>query len=69
VNFYKSSSSNVLGTLFAGPLVINSTTQDIKFQNKSATFNSLTEFLQIRAVISGANLTAGNDVLVGVGLY
>ena len=69
VNFYKSSSSNVLGTLFAGPLVINSGTQTLKFQNKSATFNPLTEYLQIRCVVSGADLTASNDVLVGVGLY
>ena len=69
VDLYKSSSANVLGTQFAGPLVINATTKDVKFQNKCATFNALTEYLQIRCVISGADLTAGNDVLVGVALY
>jgi hypothetical protein len=70
VTLYKSSTTpNSLGTLFAGPLVINSTTQSVKFQNKSATFNPLTEFLQIRCVISGQDLTAGNDVTAGIALY
>jgi hypothetical protein len=69
VNFYKSTTSNVLGTLFAGPLVLNSTTQTVKFQNKSASFNPLTDYLQVQCGVTGANLAVGNDVLVGVGLY
>jgi hypothetical protein len=69
VTFYKSTTPNTLGTQFAGPLVINSTTPVVKFQNSCATFTPLVDFLQIRCVISGASLTAGNDITVGVGLY
>ena len=69
VTFYKSTSPNVLGTSFAGPLVINVGTQITKFQNKCTTFNPLTDFLQIQCVISGANLTAGNNVCVAIAGY
>ena len=66
--FYKSTSSLVLGTLFA-TLVLNSSTQIANFVNISTTFNALTDFLQIRVVVSGANLTAGTDVITSVSLY
>jgi hypothetical protein len=70
VTFYKSTSSNTLGTAFAGPLILTSTgPQTLKFQNKSATFNPLTDYLQVECVIAVSNLAVGNDVLVGVGLY
>ena len=68
VNFLKSSSSGVAGTSFAS-LVLNSTTQLARFQTSSATFNPLTQFLQIQVVVSGANLTAGCDIIVSVALY
>ena len=68
VNFKKSTSSNVAGTTFAS-LVLNSSTQITKFNNISSTFNTLTDFLQIQAVISGANLTAGCDIIVAVSTY
>jgi len=68
VTFYNATSPSVLGTSFAS-LTINSTTQNAKFNNLSSTFTGATNYLQVVCVISGANLTAGNDVVVGIGLY
>ena len=66
--YYKSTSLSVLGTLFA-TLVLNSSTQIANFTTISISFNSLTDFLQVEIVVSGANLTAGTDVITSVSLY
>jgi hypothetical protein len=68
VTFYNSTNMFVLGTSFAS-LTINSTTQVAKFNNTSSTFIGGTSYLQIVCVVSGANLSSGNDILVGIGLY
>jgi hypothetical protein len=68
INFLKSTSATVAGTTFAS-LVLNSSTQITKFTNISSSFNTLTDFLQIQVVVSGANLTAGCDIIVAVSTY
>jgi hypothetical protein len=68
VSFLKSSSSGVAGTSF-GSVVLNSTQQINRLIGVSSTFNALTDFLQIRVVVSGANLTAGCDIICAVGVY
>jgi hypothetical protein len=74
VNLYKSDSPTLLGngtnngTPFA-VLVITSAVPLFKFQNKVGRFNPTTEFLQVQAEVSGATLTAGTDVTLGLGLY
>jgi hypothetical protein len=68
VSFLKSSSSGVAGTSF-GSVVLNSTKQIDRLIGISSTFNALTDFLQIRAVVSGANLTAGCDIICSVVVY
>ena len=68
VSFLKSASSGTSGTSFAS-LVLNSTTQIAKFTGISSTFNTMTDFLQIRVAVSGANLTAGCDIICTVGVY
>ena len=65
---YKSASSSVLGTSFAS-MVLNSSTQIASFTGISSSFNPLTDFLQVQIVVSGANLTAGTDISVGLSLY
>jgi hypothetical protein len=68
VTFYNSTNMFGLGTSFAS-LTINSTTQVAKFNNKSSIFIGGTSYLQIVCVVSGANLSSGNDIVVGIGLY
>ena len=68
VNFIKSTSSGVVGTTFAS-LVLNSSTHIVQFTNISSSFEKLTDFLQIQVVVSGDNLTAGCDIIVGVSTY
>lgn len=68
VTFYKSTSSSVLGTSFTS-LVLNSSTQIAHFSGTSISFNALTDFLQIRVVVSGASLTTGTDIITSVSLY
>jgi hypothetical protein len=65
---FKSTSSSVLGTSFAS-MVLNSSTQIASFSGISSTFNRLTDFLQVQIVVSGANLTAGTDISIGLALY
>jgi hypothetical protein len=67
VTLYKSQVPNILGTSFA-TLTINSTSINAKFQNISMTFTS-GDYIQVQCVISGANLTAGNDIIVGLAIY
>jgi hypothetical protein len=68
VNFLKSSSSSNAGTAFAS-LVLNSTVQIARFQTASATFNPLTDFLQIQVVVSEQVLTIGCDIMCTIALY
>ena len=68
LNFKKSTTIGVAGTTFAS-LVLNSTTQVAQFTNISSSFNKLTDFLQIQAIVSGDNLTAGCDIIVAVSTY
>jgi len=68
VTLYKSTSSSVLGTSFAS-MVLNSSTQIASFSGISSTFTRLTDFLQVRIVVSGANLTAGTDISIGLAIY
>ena len=68
VTLYKSSLPRTLGTAFAS-MVLNSTTQTNYFTNVSSTFNARTDFLQVQVVVSGANLTAGCDIMISVSTY
>ena len=70
VMFYKASVISATGDLFAA-LSINSSTQTSSFNNDgfSTSFNALTEFLQIRIEITGANLSPGCDIIVAVATY
>jgi hypothetical protein len=68
VRLYKSTSSSVLGTSFAS-MVLNSSTQLASFTGISSTFRRLTDFLQVEIQVSGANLTAGTDISIGLSLY
>jgi hypothetical protein len=58
----------VLGTSFA-TMVLNSSTQLASFTGISSTFSRLTDFLQVEIQVSGANLTAGTDISIGLSLY
>ena len=68
VSFLKSTSKGVDGTAFA-TLTLNSATQVARFNTISSSFTPLTDFLQIKVVVSGANLTAGCDIICSVSLY
>jgi hypothetical protein len=68
VTILKSTSSSVLGTSFA-TMVLNSSTQITSFTGISSIFNRLTDFLQVRIVVSGANLTAGTDISICLAIY
>lgn len=67
VGLYKSTSPNVLGTLFKSA-VLNSTTQNVTIDNFATTFE-LTDYFQSRCVISGGSLTAGTNICIAIGLY
>ena len=69
VNFYKSTTQGVLGTQFAGPIVLNSSTQSARFQNSSTSFRPGIDYIQVQCIVSGAALTVGNDIDVGIALY
>ena len=67
VGLYKSSTPNVLGTLFKSA-VLNSTTQNLTINNFATTFDP-TEYFQARCVIAGGPLTAGTNICIAIGLY
>ena len=52
-------------------IVINSSTPGFtkKLQNKSATFATTTDYLVVQCITTGTNLTAGTNIIVGIGLY
>ena len=66
--FYKSTVISTTEVQYA-TLTINSMTQTSSFINTSISFNALTDFLQIRIVITGANLSPGCDIIVAVATY
>ena len=67
VGMYKSSSPNVLGTLFKST-TLNSSNQNVIINNFATTFET-NEYFQARCVISGGSLTAGTNICIAIGLY
>lgn len=72
VKFYKTQTHGALGTQILDTIVLNNASAPIytkKLQNKSATFNASTELLVVECITTGAVLTAGTNIIVGIGLY
>jgi hypothetical protein len=67
VGLYKSSTPNVLGTLFKSA-ILNSSTQNVVINNFATTFET-SEYFQARCVISGGSLIAGTNICIAIGLY
>lgn len=67
VGLYKSSTPNVLGTLFKSA-TLNSSTQNVVINNFATTFET-NEYFQARCDISGVSLTAGTNICIAIGLY
>lgn len=67
VGLFKSSTPNVLGTLFKSA-TLNSSTQNVVINNFATTFET-NEYFQARCVISGGTLTAGTNICIAIGLY
>jgi len=69
IRLYYSSSATVLGTSFA-TMIINSTNINATFTTATCyTFIPLTSYLQVQCVITGAALTAGTNIIVGLSTY
>lgn len=67
VGLYKSSTPNVLGTLFKSA-VLDSSTQNLAIKNFATTFTT-TEYFQARCVIAGGTLTQGTNIAIAIGTY
>lgn len=67
VGLYKSTTPNVLGTLFKSA-TLNSANQNVVINNFATTFE-VTDYFQARCDISGGSLTAGTNVCIAIGLY
>jgi hypothetical protein len=68
VDFLFSTDKSVEGDSFA-TLTLNATNNLARIKNIAKSFDATTHFLQVRCVISGGSLVAGNDVMVSVGVY
>jgi len=59
----------VLGTSFA-TMILNSSNINATFTTATChTFDPLTSYLQVQCVITGAALSAGTNIIVGLSLY
>ncbi len=67
VGLYKSSTPNVLGTLFKSA-TLNSSTQNVVINNFATSFTT-SDYFQARCVISGGTLTSGTNVAIAISTY
>ena len=72
IKLYKTTIHGAIGVQVLDTLVLTNASAPsftIKLQNKSATFNASTDLLVVQCATSGTVLTAGTNIIVGIGLY
>jgi hypothetical protein len=72
IKLYKTTIHGTKGTQILSTITLNSTSgpgYSKKLQNKSATFAASTDYLVVECETRGTNLTAGTNIIVGIGFY